>query len=152
MSDIDVGALRYFRATSGRIDGVAVDMARIEAGLLLIEVDFFSSKKALHPAQQYSPFEMGLGRLVSVDKAPFVGQRRLNADRRAGSRRRIVGLELDWLDFEAVFDRIGMAPQVPATASREAVPVPGAAEVHLSCDGVQRARSSGVAAAGRGRR
>ena len=66
VSDIDVGALRYFRATSGRIDGVAVDMARIEAGLLLIEVDFFSSKKALHPAQQYSPFEMGLGRLVSV--------------------------------------------------------------------------------------
>ena len=39
-------------------------MARIEAGLLLIDVDFNSSKKAVIEQQKYSPFELGLGRLV----------------------------------------------------------------------------------------
>ena len=47
---------------------LALDVARIEAGLLLIDVDFNSSKKALIEAQKYSPFEMGLGRLVNLDK------------------------------------------------------------------------------------
>ena len=64
---------------------LALDVARIEAGLLLIEVDFFSSKKALIAAQLYTPFEMGLGRLVSLDKERFVGQRRCGAKQRARS-------------------------------------------------------------------
>src|SRR5262245_23785957 len=59
---------------------LALDVARMEAGLLLIEVDFFSSRKALIAAQQYSPYEMGLGRLVQLDKAPFVGQSALRAE------------------------------------------------------------------------
>src|SRR4029079_13603780 len=56
---------------------LALDVARIEAGLLLIEVDFFSSKKAMIGAQAYSPFEMGLGRLVNLDKGRFIGQQAL---------------------------------------------------------------------------
>src|SRR6478735_4453209 len=50
----------------------ALDVARIEAGLLLIDVDFFSSKKALIASQTYSPFEMGLARLVNLDKGRFI--------------------------------------------------------------------------------
>jgi aminomethyltransferase len=53
---------------------LALDVARVEAGLLLIDVDFNSSKKALIESQKYSPFEMGLGRLVQLDKRPFVGR------------------------------------------------------------------------------
>ena len=45
---------------------LALDVARVEAGLLLIEVDFFSSKKAMIGPQAYSPYEMGLGRLVQL--------------------------------------------------------------------------------------
>jgi aminomethyltransferase len=56
---------------------LALDVARIEAGLLLIDIDFNSSKKALIDDQKYTPFEMGLGRLVSLDKGRFVGQRAL---------------------------------------------------------------------------
>src|SRR5687768_5659146 len=59
---------------------LALDVARIEAGLLLIEVDFFSSRKALIAAQQYSPYEMGLGRLVHLDKGAFVGQAALRKE------------------------------------------------------------------------
>ena len=65
---------------------LALDVARIEAGLLLIEVDFFSSRKALIASQQYSPFEMGLSRLVQVDKAPFVGQAALRNEKRPRTR------------------------------------------------------------------
>lgn len=102
---------------------LALDVARIEAGLLLIEVDFSSSKKALIESQKYSPFEMGLGRLVALDKGRFVGQVALADEKRRGPLRTIVGLDVDWTSVEAFYDRIGLAPQVPATASRVAVPV-----------------------------
>src|SRR6202521_831047 len=70
---------------------LALDVARIEAGLLLIDVDFNSSKKALIDEQKYSPFEMGLSRLVSLDKSPFVGQAALIAEAKQGHAREIVG-------------------------------------------------------------
>ena len=70
---------------------LALDVARVEAGLLLIDVDFFSSKKALIESQKYSPFEMGLGRLVQLDTRPFVGRaalgRRTSARADAADRR-----------------------------------------------------------------
>jgi aminomethyltransferase len=102
---------------------LALDVARIEAGLLLIEVDFFSSRRALIPSQQYSPFEMGLARLVALDKGPFVGQAALRKERAGGPARQIVGLEIDWVAVEALYEKLELAPQVPATASRTAVPV-----------------------------
>jgi aminomethyltransferase len=102
---------------------LALDVARVEAGLLLIEVDFFSSKKALIEPQMYSPYEMGLGRLVQLDKRPFIGQRALRAEHDRGHAREIVGLTIDWTGIEALFDAQGLPPQVPATASRTAVPV-----------------------------
>ena len=63
---------------------LALDVARVEAGLLLIEVDFFSSRKALIPAQQYSPFEMGLGRLVQLEKGHV--RRAIGLAERTGAR------------------------------------------------------------------
>jgi aminomethyltransferase len=102
---------------------LALDVARVEAGLLLIDVDFNSSKKALIESQKYTPFEMGLDRLVQIDKAPFVGQRPLAAERQRGPERRIVGLDISWPAIEALYERIGMPPQVGAAASRVAVPV-----------------------------
>jgi aminomethyltransferase len=102
---------------------LALDVARVEAGLLLIDVDFNSSRKALIESQKYSPFEMGLGRLVNVDKGPFVGRSALADEHRTGSARMIVGLEIDWTEVEALYDRFGLTPVAPAAASRVAVPV-----------------------------
>ena len=102
---------------------LALDVARIEAGLLLIEVDFFSSRKAMIPSQTYSPFELGMGKLVSLDKGRFIGQRALREEHRRGAGRQIVGLEIDWNDVEKLYDTAGLAPAVAATASRVAVPV-----------------------------
>jgi aminomethyltransferase len=102
---------------------LALDVARVEAGLLLIDVDFHSSKKALIEPQKYTPFEMGLGRLVQLDTGPFVGRTALLEARRAGPSRQIVGLEISWPAVEKLYDEVGLPPHLSATASRDAVPV-----------------------------
>jgi glycine cleavage system T protein (aminomethyltransferase) len=81
---------------------LALDVARVEAGLLLIDVDFFSSKKAMIAAQKYTPYEMGLGRLVSLDKGRFIGQQALRDEHARGHARQVVGLAIDWTEVEAI--------------------------------------------------
>jgi aminomethyltransferase len=102
---------------------LALDVARVEAGLLLIEVDFNSSKKALVEEQKYSPFELGLGRLVHTTKSRFIGQAALIEEQKLGSPREIVGLEIDWPEVERLYENVGLPPAVSAVASRVAVPV-----------------------------
>ena len=102
---------------------LALDVSRVEAGLLLIDVDFFSSKKAMIAAQRYTPFEMGLGRLVNIEKGRFIGQQALREEARRGPARQVVGLEIDWTEVERIYERIGLPPTVGATASRVAVPI-----------------------------
>ena len=169
VSSAPIESLKYFRATSGSIAGVpvditrtgytgdlgyelwmpwdaairvwdalaeagtafdlhaagmlALDIARIEAGLLLIDVDFHSSRRAMIESQKYSPFELGLGRLVELDKGPFIGRSALVAEQRRGPRRQVVGLEVDWTDVEKLYDAVGLPPTAPSSASRVAVPV-----------------------------
>ncbi|MGC1906328.1 MAG: aminomethyltransferase family protein [Candidatus Acidiferrum sp.] len=102
---------------------VALDVARIEAGLILIEVDYISSKKAVIESQRYSPAEIGLGKLVDLKKDNFVGRTALQAEEKKRPARALVGLEIDWNEVEALYDKVGMAPQVPSMASRVAVPL-----------------------------
>jgi aminomethyltransferase len=102
---------------------LALDVARIEAGLILLDVDYVSAKKALIPSQRYSPYELGLGRLVHLQKAPYVGLAALRLEASRGAARQLVGLEVDWDDLERLHDQAGLAPQLPATASRVPVPV-----------------------------
>jgi aminomethyltransferase len=102
---------------------LALDVARVEAGLLLIDVDFQSSRKALIESQKYTPSELGLGRLVDLKKPAFVGRRALVEEHRRGHPRQIVGLELDWTAVEALYEKVGLPPAVAAQTSRVAVPV-----------------------------
>jgi glycine cleavage system T protein (aminomethyltransferase) len=102
---------------------LALDVARIEAGLILADVDYISSKKALIPSQKYTPAEVGLGKLVHYEKENFIGRRALLEEKKIGPKRVLVGLEIDWNEVEALFDKMGLAPQTPATASRVHVPV-----------------------------
>jgi aminomethyltransferase len=95
---------------------LALDVARIEAGLLLIDVDFHSSRKAMIESQKYSPFELGLGRLVELGKGPFVGRRALLEEQRRGVARQIVGLEVNWTEVERLYEAVGLPPTAPATA------------------------------------
>jgi aminomethyltransferase len=102
---------------------IALDIARIEAGLILIEVDYISSKKAQIESQKYSPAEIGLGKLVDLKKENFVGREALALEAKKGAERALVGLEINWNEVEALYDKLKMAPQVPSMASRTPVPV-----------------------------
>jgi aminomethyltransferase len=102
---------------------LALDVARVEAGLLLIDVDFIGARKAMIADQRYTPHELGLGRLVALDKGPFVGRQALAVERSRGPRRMIAGLHVDWSEVEALYDRAGLAPVAPSATSRTAVPV-----------------------------
>jgi aminomethyltransferase len=115
---------------AGRAYGVrpagmlALDVTRVEAGLILLEADYTSSRHALIPEQAYSPFELGiLGQLTSFDKGDYVGKRALLAERDAGGpSRRLVGLEVDWDRIESLFAEQDLPPMVSPLTSR--VPVP----------------------------
>ncbi len=102
----------------------AMDVARVEAGLVLLEVDYTSARMALTAEHEYTPDEIGLGRLVNYEKADFVGRRALVAERDGGvPRRELRGIELDWLGIESAFARHGLAPAVQATVNREPTPI-----------------------------
>ena len=169
VADADIANLKYFRKTSGKINGVpvdisrtgytgdlgyeiwmpwnegvkvydalmekgrqfdihaagmlALDVARVEAGLLLIEVDYTSSKKALIASQKYSPFELGFGKMVHFDKENFIGKTALAKDAKNGVERQLVGLEVDWVEVEEQHDKFGLTPAAPSQASRVPVPI-----------------------------
>jgi aminomethyltransferase len=103
---------------------LALDVTRLEAGLILLEVDYTSARHALNPEQNYSPFELGLGRLVSFDKPEFVGRRALQAEaRRGGPARRLVGVVLDWYGIEGLYTAQDLPPAISPVVDRSQVPV-----------------------------
>jgi aminomethyltransferase len=102
---------------------LALDVARIEAGLMLIDVDYVSSRKALIESQCSSPFELDLGWSVSLAKGPFVGKAALEREASRTPQWQFAGLEVDWDALEALHAQAGLAPHVPAAAWRASVPV-----------------------------
>ena len=103
---------------------VALDMVRIEAGMLLIGVDYVSSHQAIIESQKSSPYEIGLGWAVKLDGDDFIGRRALVAEKENGtSEWGFVGLELDWRGLEQLYANEDLPPQVAGRASRDAVPV-----------------------------
>jgi aminomethyltransferase len=111
---------------------LALDVTRLEAGLILLEVDYTSARHAMNPEQNYSPYEIGLGRLVSLDKADYVGRRALATEQAAGGPpRRLVGLTLDWYGIEGLFSAQGLPPAISPSVDRTAVPVfaPGRGQI-----------------------
>lgn len=102
---------------------LALDVARIEAGLMLIDVDYVPAHKALVASQTSSPFELDLGWAVNLGKEHFVGKPVLAAEARRGTQWRFVGVELEWDALERIYGEVGLAPQLPATAWRASVPL-----------------------------
>lgn len=102
---------------------LALDIARLEAGFILLEVDYIGAEKALIPSQKYTPFEIGLDWTVDLKKDAFVGSSDLRRQHETGVPRRIVGLEVDWRHHEELYKQAGLPTHVPATAWRGGVPV-----------------------------
>jgi len=102
---------------------LALDLARNEAGLLLIEVDYISAHHAQIDAQTSTPFELSLGWTVALDKERFIGQDALRREYARGPAWRFVGIEVDWDSLERLYADVGLPPKLPTTAWRASVPL-----------------------------
>ena len=97
---------------------------RIEAGLILIDADYTGSRQAVSSEQEYSPLEIGLGRLVHFEKSRFVGRSALLAEQaRGGPPRRLVGLAYHYADIATAFATHGLPVTLLPDASEELVPL-----------------------------
>ncbi len=101
----------------------ALDLARIEAGLVMLDVDYFSSHHALIPDQKSSPLELNLGWTVSATKGPYNGRRALRAEKTRGSAWNFVGIEVSWTSLERLYAERGLPPSLPTVAWRGSAPI-----------------------------
>lgn len=89
---------------------MAIDIARVEAGLILIDADF-----APTGPMRVTPYALGMDGLVGLDtKEDFVGRAALQEVARAGDSPRLVGLQLDWAALSRLFEQQGRPPVVRA--------------------------------------
>ncbi|MCY3698988.1 MAG: aminomethyltransferase family protein, partial [Gemmatimonadetes bacterium] len=102
---------------------LALDMARLEAGLLLVDVDFIPAHRAIIEDQKSSPYELGLGWTVSLEALNFVGRAALRAEQARPLAWRFRGIVLDWESLEAAYATVGLPPQLPGTTLRDSVPL-----------------------------
>jgi aminomethyltransferase len=102
---------------------LALDIARIEAGLMLIDVDYVPAKKALIDSQLSSPYELDLGWAVNLEKEQFVGKGALAAEKARGPQWQFVGVEVGWEGLERLYSEVGLATRVPQQAWRTSVPL-----------------------------
>jgi aminomethyltransferase len=101
----------------------AMDVTRIEAGYIMNGIDYFSSNTCLIESRKSTPYEIGLGWAVDLDREPFIGQDVLKAEKAKGSAWATVGLVFDWPAFERLFGEFGLPPQLPGGVWRSPVPV-----------------------------
>jgi aminomethyltransferase len=103
---------------------LAMDMARVEAGLFMLDVDYTSTTHAWIEPQKSSPFELGLDWTVALDKPGyFVGRRALEREKRDGPVWKMMGLEVNWEGMEQIYKAVGLPPQIPGMAVRGSLPV-----------------------------
>ena len=115
---------------------LGLDIARIEAGLMLIEVDYFSAHHAMIERQKSSPYEMNLGWTVNLEKEWFVGKTALEAEQKRGAEWNFIGLDVNWDALERLYAEVGLPPKLPAAAWRVSVPVySGAVQVGYATSG-----------------
>ena len=101
----------------------ALDMVRVEAGFVLNGVDYHNARHCLIESRKSTPYELGLGWTVDLDREPFIGQEALRAEKRAGSGWQFVGLVADWEELEALYEVHNLPPGVSASAWRTSVPI-----------------------------
>jgi aminomethyltransferase len=101
----------------------ALDVARIEAGFVLLGIDYYSSHKVVLEARRSTPHELGFDWMVDLERGSFVGRDAIAAEMKRGSKWHLVGLEVSWEELEALYSGFNLPPSLPVTASRDGLPV-----------------------------
>ena len=114
--------------TGGRAFGIqpageyAIDIARVEAGLVLLPTDYTPAHDVEDCTYHVYPSEIGLGRLVDFAKGEFAGKAALQAIGAAAARRTLVGLEIDWRQIAARYQTLGIAPSISPRVRWDSIP------------------------------
>ena len=101
----------------------ALDISRIEAGLILLDVDYISSRHAIIESRKSSPYELGLGWAVKMKKKNFIGKKSLEKEIARGPEWEFIGIEIEWDQLEKLYREVGLAPGLPSTAWRSSTPL-----------------------------
>ncbi|HNB25156.1 MAG TPA: aminomethyltransferase family protein, partial [Candidatus Melainabacteria bacterium] len=101
----------------------ALDVARIEAGLIMLDIDYTPANKAMTEGQTSTPLELGLNWAISWKKGNFVGRKALLKEKENGSTIQLVGLEIDHKEFERQHHELGLTVPYPFMAWREVIPL-----------------------------
>ena len=101
----------------------ALDISRIEASLILLDVDYISSRHALIESRKSSPYELGLGWTVKLNSGNFIGYNSLKDEKENRSDWRFIGIEILWDNLEKLYKKVGLAPDLPHAAWRESTPL-----------------------------
>ena len=124
----------------------AIDVARVEAGLLIPGPDYANAGpdptgshtvSASDPECYSSPFELRMGPFVDLSKESFVGRDALVAEAEGGGPPRVlVGLDIDWRAIVAAHVDHGVPPNISPRVEWVAKPV--------SVDGNRVGRASSI--------
>jgi aminomethyltransferase len=105
-------------------------IARVEAGLIMggadytkAGVDVASVHAAVDPGGRVSPFDLGLGRFVDLEKSEFLGKSALRAIGSSGRHRTLVGMEIDWTQIASNYVRLSVPPQIGARTRYDSMTV-----------------------------
>jgi aminomethyltransferase len=101
----------------------ALDVARIEAGFILLGVDYFSAEKVVLESRKSTPIELGFGWMVDLKRGNFIGRDAIAKEISRGSHWHLVGLEVSWEELEALYASFNLPPSLPVTARRDALPI-----------------------------
>jgi len=98
-------------------------MARVEASLILLDVDYISSRHALIDSRKSSPFELGLDWAVKMKGNDFIGKNALALEKTTPSNWKFRGIEIEWEPLEKLYNKEGLPPGLPDMAWRNSTPL-----------------------------
>jgi aminomethyltransferase len=101
----------------------ALDISRIEASLILLDVDYISSKHALIENRKSSPYELGLDWTVKMKGNDFIGKKALELEKKSPSNWKFRGIEIQWESLEKEYKKVGLPPGLPGMAWRTSTPL-----------------------------
>jgi len=109
----------------------AVDVARIEAGMVIVGADYtpaamdrLGDPLRVSPENMTTPLELNLHRFVDLgESADFVGKEALRRELEAGPKRSMVGIEVDWRAVVGLYQDLDIPPEVTPQVIRYPLPV-----------------------------
>ena len=108
----------------GRVCGLdALDITRVEAGFIMNGVDYISANECIIDARKSTPYEIGLGWSVRLNRDTFMGQDALIEANKKGPQWKTVGIEYDWEAYEKLFSKLGLPPELSTSAWRSSIPI-----------------------------